>query len=170
MKRLHLTKAALTLMEVLIVMAIFTVMIGSLYSALTLSERSWTIYSETTAPKQTIRMVMAAMVRELREAEEPFITKEQSGIKLSFQRPKYGRVEYAWTNQGKDAGKIIRTNYTQQGVLAYRVGSLEFTLLTSNLILIHCASSADPNIALDTEVTLRNKTGLIMQGQNEKIR
>ena len=170
MKKLSLK--AFTLIEVLITLAIFTFMMAAIYSTMLISQRSWNIYADTTAPKQSLRAVLPAMARELREAQDLFITKEPHNIQVTFKRPKYGELKYSWTDEGKDAGKIIRSNYANETVLAYNIKSLSFSSQRNNEIIIEVSgrTKSSNDLKLAEKVVLRAQTGVFAESQNEQIK
>jgi len=166
-----------TLIEVVITLAIFSIMMQTIYTTMMMSQRSLNIYARTTAPKQNLRMAMATMVKELREAQNLFINKrpgeDQDGksIVLTFQRPMYGDVKYSWTDTGDDAGKIIRTNYSNVNVLAYHITLLDFTSPSTDQIIIEIEDGTNgAGLQLKEKVALRMQTGMFAESQNETIK
>lgn len=167
-----------TLVEALMTVAIFSVMMGTVYITMIMSQRSLDAYLQTAAPRQNLRMAMAAMVRELREAQNLFIdTRHRYGpndhtIILTFQRPQYGDLTYAWTDTGNDAGKIIRTNYSNKIVLARNITSLSLTAPFAGEIIIEIGAGTIKGTALrlKEKVALRLQTGMFAESQNEAIK
>ncbi len=163
------TSLAFTLIEVLIVLAIFTVMAGSMYSVLLISQRSWDRYAADIVPKQELRSLLAAMAHELRESRNIFIVTSEQQVKMTFVRPKWGEIAYTWTDQGADARKIIRTNYANQRVMAYNISSVSFSAPQDHEVIVALSTKGGQEFQLKEKIALRAKTGLFAQSNNEQI-
>ena len=166
-----------TLIEVLITLAIFTVMMTTINATMMMSQRSLDIYTQKTAPRQALRSAMAAMVKELRGSQNLFIDDRHRNddndhsITLTFQHPQYGDVKYSWTDTGDDAGKIIRTNYSSITVLAYNITSLSFTSPFTDQVIIDIGDgNKGAELQLTQKVALRMQTGMFAESQNETIK
>jgi len=153
-----------TLLEVVITMAIFTVILESIYTTMAISQRALESYAQTTAPKEGLRAIVSAMTRELRGASNPFVRKNEHDITFGFQHPLYGQVKYSWTDNGTDAGKIIRSDSSKQSVVAYHITALDFSLpLTNNQVIIDISDGNPANgsaMELKQKVALRMQTGI----------
>ncbi len=161
---------AFTLVEVLVTLAVFTVILEAVYTALVVAQRSWDVNWKSIEPKQQLRRALVSMVTELREADGLFIVKDGHGTRLTFQRPDYGEVQYSWTDTGKDAGKIIRTNDSNRRALAGGITGLSFTEPINNEIIIKVSAGANKDYSLEEKVALRSRTGLFAQSADEKIK
>lgn len=151
---------AFTLVEVMITMAIFTLILEAVYGTVIISQRSWNTYAQTTAPKQNLRATMAALVKELRGSSGLSLVKKTGDVELNFRHPSYGNVKYTWTDAGEDANKILRINNSHKTVLAYNITDLAFVLPFSNdQVTIEIGSK----IANGTTLQLKEKVALRMQ-------
>lgn len=163
-----MNKRAMTLVEVLISLAIFTIMLQAIYSSLMIGQRSWVNYSQDIVPKQQLRHAMGIMVQELREATDMFIVRDDASIQLTFHKPMVGEVKYIWAVDGDDAYKIIRLQYGKKSTIGFGIASLAFLRPKDDEVIIEMAGSS-PKITLKEKVALRLKTGLFGQSENEKI-
>jgi prepilin-type N-terminal cleavage/methylation domain-containing protein len=161
-------RGAFTLVEVIMAMAVFTFMLGAIYTALLMSQHAWTNYAANVAPKQEIRRALTSMSNDLREAEHVFIVKEPGAVELTFDRPTVGRVVYRWQSAGADARKIVRSNYTKTAVIASNISQLDFFSPIDNQVIIDVWGGGQ-DFYLRKKIALRPKTGLFAQSANEKI-
>ncbi len=155
---------AYTLVEVLMTCVIFTLILESIYTTLTVSQRAWKYYSEDVLLKQNVRGAIIGMSNELREAENIFIIKNENSnsLTLNFVRPlSVGPVAYNWSDTGDNAYKIIRTNYSHSRILASNITYLSLTQPADNVITIEVAAGTNKKYDLREEIALRGKTGLI---------
>ncbi len=158
----NLSKKSFTLIEVIIACVIFTLILESVYVTLNVAQKSWNTSSSTILLKQEVRRALISMTTELREAKNIFIVKNQNknSVNLDFERPGMGPISFHWTDEGEDAFKIIRTNYTYSRVLASHISFLTFDYPTDNEIIIKVAAGKDQQFQLTQKVSLRLKTNL----------
>ena len=164
------SKKAFTLMEVLMTLALFLIVLQTMYMMFLLSQRSWDNYTARIAPRQELRRALTSMVNELRHGRDPFITKEDHGTRLVFWQPDAGETAYSWTDTGEDAGKIIRTNYANRRLLATAIGFVSFQSPKTDEVFIKVGSQQDNAVFLSQKVALRSKTGFFAQSENEKVK
>ena len=155
---------AISLVELMVTTAIFTLVAGGIYGAFTVGLRSWTAYSNSVGLQREARGALFAMTKELRDAYNILITEDSNGVTLSFARPTIGMVTYAWNDNGRNANKIIRQDESQGRVLASNISSISFNYL-ANAILIDITASRIPtmgqaiNFHLKEKIALRSKIG-----------
>ncbi len=168
MKRLG--RHGITLVEVIITLSIFTVMIGSIYSTLFISQRSWTNYSNNVAPRQEIRWALTSMARELRGSREIFIVKDDKSITLRFKHSKYGAVQYKWNAEGENGGQIIRKVANGENVLARHITHLDFVSPVNNQVYVAVTAGEENKVTVGEYIALRTATGFYAQSENDKIK
>jgi prepilin-type N-terminal cleavage/methylation domain-containing protein len=153
-----------TLLEVLVSVAIFSIVIEAIYSTVIISRRSLNVYAQTAGPKEGLRAALGAMVKELREAGDPLILQKEHNVTMSFQSPLYGNIKYSWTDTGTDAGKLMRITGKDTSVMAYNITHLSLTLpYSNNQVLIDIVDGGSLNgtpLELKEKVALRMQTGL----------
>ncbi len=159
-------KQSFTLIEVIIAVAIFTLILESVYVTLQVGQKSWNTYSSTVLLKQEVRRALIAMSGELREAKNIFITKDDHNhsISINFERPSVGIVSYSWSDSGENAYKIIRENYTELRTLASNITYLSFDYPLDNEIIINVTAGKEITFNLKEKIALRLKTSLFIHG------
>ncbi len=150
-------KKAFTLVEVVIVCALFTLILESVYTTLFVGQKSWNNYSNYVLSKQNVRRAFISMCNELREAKNIFITKDEHSIVITFDRPMVGAVAYQWSDSGENAYRILRKNYAKEIVLALDITYLSFELPVDNQLIIHVAAGKNQQFNLMEKITLRSK-------------
>ena len=151
---------AMTLIEIMITVVIFTFITGALYAAFTVANRSWITYSNNVTLQREARGALFAMTKELREASGILITKEEESIRINFNRPSVGIVSYIWSNNGKNANKVIRQQQSNTRVLASNISFLSFEYLENNAILVDITATRVPMMGQPTDFNLKEKVAL----------
>ncbi len=154
------SKRAVSLVEVLIAIGIFSFVVAGLYAAFNVGGRTWIIYNNSVMLQQEARRSLFAMVSELREAKNILITKDPDGLKINFLHPGVGVVSYSWTDKGSDANKIIREHNAKKRILANNISSLSFDYPTNNSITIEITALIMPRAGQAMSFHLQEKVAL----------
>ncbi len=148
---MKITKA-FTLIELMIAMAIFSIILGAIYSVLSMGRTSYYTGDIQIAVQQEARKAMDKMTREIREA---------SSVNLSNNYPfliQASRIKYE-VNSGQ-LQKIVEGGSTT--VLANDVGNVQFTLIGGDMVYItlttqkNTVSGRSLSADLTSQVKLRN--------------
>ena len=146
------TIKAFTLIELMIAMAIFSIILGAIYSVLSMGRTSYYTGDIQIAVQQEARKAMGKMTREIREA---------SSVNLSDGYPfliQTNRIKYE-VNSGQ-LQKIIEGGSTT--VLANDVGNVQFTLIGGDIVYITLTTQKNTVLGrslsadLTSQVKLRN--------------
>ena len=146
------TTKAFTLIELMIAMAIFSIILGAIYSVLSMGRTSYYTGDIQIAVQQEARKAMDKMTREIREA---------SSVNLSDGYPfliQTNRIKYE-VNSGQ-LQKIIEGGSTT--VLANDVGNVQFTLIGGDMVYITLTTQKNTVLGrslsadLTSQVKLRN--------------
>ena len=146
------TTKAFTLIELMIAMAIFSIILGAIYSVLSMGRTSYYTGDIQIAVQQEARKAMGKMTREIREA---------SSVNLSDGYPfliQTNRIKYE-VNSGQ-LQKIIEGGSTT--VLANDVGNVQFTLIGGDMVYITLTTQKNTVLGrslsadLTSQVKLRN--------------
>ena len=151
---------AMSLVEILMAVSIFTVVIAGLYSAFSVGNRSWKVYSATIMFQEETRRAFFSMVNELREAKNIFITKDSNSLTINFFKPSMGIVSYAWSNSGNNANKIVRQQDSKTRVLANNISLLSFDYPTNSAIIVDVTATITPIQGEETNFHLKGKVAL----------
>ena len=158
---------AMTLIETLVATAIFAAVLGGLYTALTVGNKSWNAYNDNLTVQREARNGLFSIVKEIREAQNILITKDSGHVTINFKRPSVGIVSYKWTDSGPEAHKIIRQNNSNSRILANNISALSFDYPRNNAIVVDITATQKPLIGeavtfhLKEKVALRSKVGLL---------
>src|SRR5438093_3069523 len=123
-----------TLIELLVTLLLFTSLMGAVYTTFLIGNRSFMLSSDKVGLQREARWALYSMTRDLREAQDIFITNDPTSTKLTFNRPRIGKVSYSFNSIGSDANKLIREDESKNRVLARDVSYLSFTYLTTDAI------------------------------------
>jgi type II secretory pathway pseudopilin PulG len=152
-------RLAFTLIEAMMTVTIFAVMLGGVYASLHVGTRSWTNLSSNLLTRQEIRRGMTTITRELRQASDLFVEKGDKTVIVNFRTPNEGIISYRWTNQGKDAYKIIRRNYEKSRTLASGISRFEVNMPNNHeASVILSTGSGDRPLSIAEKVAFRMKT------------
>ena len=158
---------AITLVEIMVTLLIFSLVISGLYLTFMTGNRSWAVTSTSVLLQQETRGALLAMVKELREASNIFITQDSGGVTINFNRPTIGIVSYSWSREGDNARKIIRKNLTNTRILANNISALSFTYFKNAVLIDVTAATTQEgeqpaSFNLKEKVALRSKVGPFM--------
>ena len=143
---------AFTLIELMIAMAIFSIILGAIYSVLSMGRTSYYTGDIQIVVQQEARKAMDKMTREIREA---------SSVNLSDDYPfliQTNRIKYE-VNSGQ-LQKIVEGGSTT--VLANDVGNVQFTLIGGDMVYITLTTQKNTVLGrslsadLTSQVKLRN--------------
>ena len=151
--------SAMTLIEIMVALLIFSFVVSGVYTAFMVGNRSWLIQMNNVALQQEVRGALFFMVQELREANSIFITKDPESITMNFRRPKIGVVSYAWSRNGTNANKIVRQNNSDTKILAKDISFLSFAYL-KNAVLIDIVATKTPTAGAENSFHLKEKVAL----------
>jgi len=160
------SRKAFNLAEVIVAVAISTAVLAGVYETFIVGNRTWMYYSNTIIKKQDLRRAAYAMANELREAKDVFIIEEPGSVTVNFMVPLSGLVSYTWSEDGDEAGRVIRTNYKQKRVLANNITALSFEQPAHDCIYFHLEADKKNELRLSQKVALRHKTGLFRKRKN----
>ena len=162
-------RKAITLVEVLVTILIFTVMLEGVYVAFRTGNLSWKNYSERIVFKQETRRALVWLTRELREAAGLLVEKEKDGLTANFNRPGVGVVSYTWRKTGGNAFKIVRTQSDNVRILASNINRFTLTMPTNHEILIEIEAGELHPFTLKEKITIRAKTNLFRPAANDLL-
>ncbi len=151
--------SAMTLIEIMVALLIFSFVVNGVYTAFMVGNRSWLIQMNNVALQQEVRGALFFMAKELREANSIFITKDSESITMNFRRPKIGVVSYAWSRSGTNTNQIVRQNNSNIKILARDISSLSFTYL-KNAVLIDITATKAPTVGAKNSFHLKEKVAL----------
>jgi len=146
------TIKAITLIELMIALAIFSIILGAIYSVLNMGRASYYTGDIQIAVQQEARKAMDKMTREIREA---------SSVNLSDDYPfavEANRIKYE-VNSGQ-LQRIVQGGSTT--VLANDVGNVQFTLIGGDMVYITLTTQKNTVLGrslsadLTSQVNLRN--------------
>ena len=162
MKTIH-NKIGFSLVEVLVTVAISTVVFAGIYSTYIVGNRAWVHYNDAISARREVRRAMTAMVIELREAENVRVVQGPEGSAIYFHNRIDGPVSFAWNRLGNDADKIIRYNRASKRILAQYISALSFNKLKDAVIVNVMANKrtskgTENRAMLKEKVALRSKT------------
>lgn len=100
---------ALTFIEVIFAVAIFTIMIGSLFEVFSLGKMFWVTQENKITVQREVRQALTRMAKELREGSNVNVVPGVSSITVTFTRQDVGDITYQWSSTGSNAQKILRT-------------------------------------------------------------
>ena len=155
-------KKALTLIEILIVTAIFSVVVAALYAVFLVGNKSWVNFNNNVTVQREARNAIINMTKDFREGHSFFITKDPSSISLRFIHPKQGLISYTWTELGENAHRIIRQTENRARVVGNHISELSFEYLTPTVV-VELKASIRPKFgdavsySLKEKITLRSK-------------
>ncbi len=143
---------AFTLIEIMIALAIFSIILGATYSVLSMGRSSFYTGDIQIVVQQEARKAMDKMTREIREA---------SSVNLSDDYPfliQTNRIKYE-VNSGQ-LQRIVQGGSTT--ALANNIGSVQFTLIGGDIVYITLTTQKNTvlgrNLSADliSQVKLRN--------------
>jgi prepilin-type N-terminal cleavage/methylation domain-containing protein len=76
-----------TLIEILVSLAILSVIIGGIFSVFNIADKTWNLDTGFVELQQTIRPVMDGMVREIRQSNPSNVTLSSGGAMVTFKVP-----------------------------------------------------------------------------------
>jgi len=134
-----------TYIEVMMTIAIFSVIMGALYTGLVAGEVSWDRYDDTTIAQREARKAMFYLSKDLRTAKLiSFDEQTADKIKFSFHSPQDGSITYSWDKTGVDTANIIRSTDSNSFLVATGIADLDITENTND-IDIQITTYTDPS-------------------------
>jgi len=168
----------LTLVEIILVIFLFSIILTAIFSVLAAARSSWKSGSSQLSVQQEARRGLNTMAGELRQARLSTITgvpaDGSNNISVTFQIPDaISESSTTWSKNiqysvgGLNSAQLLRTQDGQQRVLANNVSALSFirdTLAPATINISITAqkstfpgfSASQSNITLNTEVQVRN--------------
>ena len=150
---------ALTLLEILVSLAVFSVVMTAIYNSFLVGNRSWVAYNNNVDVQRQVRNAFFFMTRELREAKNIFITKEEGTVKITFTRPEVGFVSYTWQGNENNPGQIVREHESEKRILASNISSLSVEQLPKGIFL-EIKGTKKPLLAPRADFSLKGKIAL----------
>lgn len=164
------TNKALTLIEIMIVILLFSVLLTAIFSVLATARSSWKSGSSKLTVQQEARRGMSSIVKELRQA----VLSGIDGVppdgsyytSVTFQIPvSISESGVVWSNNiqyslgGLDNTQIIRTQDGNQRVAANNISALTFNRAVSTPDIINVSITAQKNTfpgfsAIQSSITL----------------
>jgi prepilin-type N-terminal cleavage/methylation domain-containing protein len=114
-----ITDKGFTLLEIMLAVAVFTVLCGGLTGALLAGRSAWKVNENSSTVQHQARNVISVMTDDLRQASHLKIDSNDHSVHFSFTHPKDGKVSYAWdktTQQVTRTAKVISSAQTVQTV------------------------------------------------------
>jgi len=149
---------AITLVEALVTVLLSSAILAAVYTVYITGIRTWEHYADDLQYKQNLRRAVTAMSSELREAKSVFITSEDDNIRLDFFRPETGMIRYSWQQEGKAAGRIVRTHNRRDRILAMNIKGFDFTQISDREVLMVLRSGPEGKLEVREKVALRRRT------------
>jgi prepilin-type N-terminal cleavage/methylation domain-containing protein len=145
----HNGHAGITLTEMMVAMAIFTVLTAGIYSALYIGNISWAVQDISVNVHDQARRAIGKLTRDLRVGRGVTINEtvapEGTTIDVYFSRTGEGNITYDWTTvEGDTQNQLIRTDDDGAVIVAQDISALSFTE-TANDIKINLTVSAQTN-------------------------
>ncbi len=155
------SQRALSLVEVLVAVGIFSGIIMAVYTVLAVGNKSWITYYTKLSLEREVRWALFAMVKDLREAEGILITKDSESVAIRFKKPYVGIIAFTFNKNGKEANTIIRENNAQKWIIARDISDLSFDYSSTDRLAIalraekKISKSETLNFRLQEKITLR---------------
>lgn len=146
----------LTFIETVIAVAIFTVMIGSLFEVFSLGKMFWVTQENKITVQREVRQALTRMGKELREASNVVIAQGATSATISFTRQDVGDIVYQWSSAGGNAQKILRT-----------LNAGTSTIVADNISLVS-ASNDSASVTLRVKASKNYKGGRIVSYELEE--
>jgi prepilin-type N-terminal cleavage/methylation domain-containing protein len=148
-----------TLIEAMMTVVIFAVMLGGVYGSLQVGTRAWSNLSANLLTRQEIRRGLVVISKDLRQASELLVEKDNAHVLVNFKTEHDGLVSYSWTNQGQNANKIIRKNYEKSRTLASGISLFEVNMPNSQEAMVTLsAGGPDRPVSIKEKIAFRMKT------------
>ncbi len=147
------TNGGFSMVEMLVVVGIFTMLMAGLFTGLAAGNASWQASENGVAIQRDARNALWAMTKDLRKASAAVITQSSGSATLVFTHPTDGSVTYTWSNSGANAQKLIRQMTASSRTLASNISALTFTNQTTS-ILISMTVTRSPTVGPSASLTL----------------
>ncbi|MDO8674768.1 MAG: prepilin-type N-terminal cleavage/methylation domain-containing protein [Candidatus Omnitrophota bacterium] len=147
------TNSGFSMVEMLVVVGIFTMMMAGLYTALAAGNVSWQASENGVAIQRDARNALWVMAKDLRKGSGAAITQSVGSTTLIFTHPTDGSVTYTWSDSGANAKKLIRQMTASSRILANNISALTFTDQTTS-ILISTTVTRSPTVGPSASLTL----------------
>jgi prepilin-type N-terminal cleavage/methylation domain-containing protein len=148
-----------TLVELMVVMLIFSIILAAVYSVLTVGKASYQTGETQIIVQQEARRAMDEMVRELREASSIDPTTFAEGVSEDIIRFTLKTETIEYVVNARQLQRIVSGTTT---ILANNIENIQFTLSGGNKVYIVLTAQktgifVEPaNIVLTSQVVLRN--------------
>lgn len=168
----------LTLIEIIIVVALFSILLAAVFTALATARTSWKSGGSQLSVQQEARRGLGSMVRELRQARLSTIAGVPANgtayASITFQIPQtISESSTTWSTNiqyslgGLNSSQLIRTQDGNQRVLANNISGLSFSRAASKPETMNISITSQKNtfpgfsiiksnITFNSEVTVRN--------------
>jgi competence protein ComGC len=172
-------ESGLTLVEISIVILLFSIILAAILTALVAARTSWNSGGSQLTVQQEVRKGISSMVRELRQARLSTITgvpaDGASYNSIAFQIPEtISETGTTWSTNiqyslgGLDNAQLIRAQDTNQRILANNISALSFSRNAVKPETINITVTAQKNtfpgfsiiksnITFNSELTIRNE-------------
>ena len=147
------TDNGFSMVEMLVVVAIFTMLMSGLFTTLSVGNASWQSSENGVAIQRDARNALWAMTKDLRKASGAVITQSAGSTTLVFTHPTDGAVTYSWVNSGAGAKQIIRTTAAATRILANNISALTFTDQSTSM-LINMTVTRTPQLGVPASFSL----------------
>ncbi len=135
---------AVTLVEILVSVTIFSFLTAAVYQAFLVGNRSWASYNVKVATQREARWALYLIGKDLRAAKNILITKDSEKQVLSLEKPGVGLVAYTHYASGPKAGELTREEKNKERVLARNIVELVLDYPTTEAMVIDLTASQKP--------------------------
>ena len=167
-------KKGLTLVEILVLVGVLSIIVGSVLRVAGSWQRSWNISKAQMDVQSQARRAMSEITEELSQTSQDRVNINVTGDVITFQLPNddYAGGAFTWGDQiqyslvvgAGGINQLLRTNLNtnQTEVLGSYINAMQFTL-TSGVISMQLTVNKTPDgggtpvtMQLDSQVSLRN--------------
>ena len=151
------SQKAITMVEIMVSIAIFSFLMAAVYQAFLVGNRSWASYNTKVATQRQARWALFSMGKDLRQAKNILITQDDDRLVLSFSRPEIGMVTYTYHKTGPKMNMLIRAENNKERVIAADIVKLEIDYPTTEAISFDITTSQKPLFSKPVTFNLKEK-------------
>jgi prepilin-type N-terminal cleavage/methylation domain-containing protein len=169
-------KRGFTLVEVIVVVAIFVFLFGGILVVMTTSDKSWRTGYNKIIEQQEARKAMDTIARFLRQSNPDWgVTIYNGGSSIWFYRPVFDAggdiIDMPWVVFKPDSVDATQLTMKEEGgswnPIAQDVESITFTCLSvtdCSIVNVEIKTKKEKTFTLSSQITLRNQTGVLTGG------
>jgi len=136
-------KSGMTLVEVLVSFAIFSILLGALYVTYMAGQMSFSVQSAVVNSQAEARKAIIYLSTDLRMASGLNVTSGAGTISAVFFQSGIGLVTYSWSTSGADANRILRQRPSDTRIIARDITSFNIVNGTDDIDISVTATSGD---------------------------